>query len=205
MKFAKYILVLSSFFLLGGCAYTQTELPLNYQFNGTSSNAQLSKKHTTVKIGDIADTRGVASSNLLFHKSNQYGQPTTGEYISKVPLTQIVQKAVTRGMYDLGYKVSPNSKNYILTGNISSLTNQVNEGIIEGTYDVKITLNMKLIDGNNGKALWSDTITGAGETSAIMMTDSVVKNTLNKALTNAVHHLQESQGLYLALNNKSVA
>ena len=105
-----------------------------------------------IKVGEINDTRDVASPEIIV--------PGEDGYISNKPLSEVIRSAIIQGLESGDAKLVEEGQNFTLTGDIISSEAQVISGENGDSIRLTIRTNLELRDAN--RTVWSTVIFGRG-------------------------------------------
>jgi hypothetical protein len=170
--------------ILGGCAFSTTQLKLDYTAPHYSKITEASAR---IEVRPLKDIRGV-DPNLIAQKQNQYGK-TTGKYVSEKELSVILTEALRKLLSDLNYKVADGSGEIILTGEIIKFEQNILMGFWTGKLEGNVQVNLRLLAAKSNNILWNEIISGHTIKSGITHgTDDirieVAKMTFDNLMTN---------------------
>ena len=194
MKLFNYLLLGSLLLLLTSCAYTTSTVKVDYTPQDYSVHVDSS---SSIFVQKLSDQRGV-EPNLLSYKGVQY--KTTGKYITDREIADIVTDAIKGVLTKMGYPLVDNGGNVTLKGEILKLDSQVLMGFWSGELDSNIQLNLKLSDNKSGAVIWSEIVSGNGQTTGLQIdSEEHRKEVIEKALDNLMSKIANSTTLREAI------
>lgn len=143
--------------LLTGCAFSRT--PVKVNFSPVVEN-QLKAAHTNqLEIGTIKDSRPVTDEFVLIQKANGYG-PTSGAYVTAVPVTKIFQTGLQSALAQNGFTGS-NQAQYKLNADLRGFGfGVIQNGLFNATGKPWMEIRFELDDSMTGQPVWHDIYTG---------------------------------------------
>src|ERR1022692_3509172 len=137
--------------LLTGCAFSRT--PVKVNFSPLVEN-QLKTAHTNwLEIRMIKDSRPVTDEFVLIQKANQYG-PTSGAYITEVPVTKIFQTGLQSALAQNGFTGS-NQAQYKLDVDLRGFGfGVIQNGLFNATGKPWMEIRFELVDSTTGQPVW---------------------------------------------------
>lgn len=143
--------------LATGCVFTRTETQVNFSpMVNQPLNAQ---KKTTLAVGEFTDSRLVQDKYVLFHKTDGYGNVTSGAYVTKEPVADILKKGLAEALQKNDF-IGGDSGRYELHGDLQLFDGGVINGFWKTTAKAQITVRFELVEKNSGQPVWHDTFTG---------------------------------------------
>jgi ABC-type uncharacterized transport system auxiliary subunit len=158
---ARYFLVYGAFclscLLMTGCAFTRTETQVNFSPVVLASLG--AQKKAALTVGDFTDSRLVEDKYVLLQKANGFGQTTSGAYVTKEPVADILKEGLAEALQKNGF-VTNNAAQYELRGNLQSFGGDAIQGFWSSTVKAEITVRFELIKVDSGQPVWHDTFSG---------------------------------------------
>jgi hypothetical protein len=188
------VLALLAIPLLMGCAFSRTEMKVNYAFAGQAAGAGF--RNASLAVGRFDDRRGETDPRFLVHKRNQYGT-TSGGYLAEKPVAEIVAEGVRQALERAGYAV--NEGNLELGGAIESFRSDAEMGFWTGTLKTELAIKFVLRDKSKGRSLWNETFTGRGRAEAAFGGTDTVRQVFVQALDDALSQLAASDAFHQAM------
>lgn len=157
----RYFLVYGAFclscLLMTGCVFTRTETQVNFSpFVLASLGAQ---KKAALTVGDFTDSRFVEDKYVLLQKANGLGQVTSGAYVTKEPVADILKEGLAEAFQKNGFMTN-GAAQYELHGDLKNFGGDVIQGFWSSTVKAGITVRFELIKVDSGQPVWHDTFTG---------------------------------------------
>ena len=186
------------FSILSGCAFTMTEVRIDYN---PSHYTKITEATKTIEVKPLRDTRGV-DPRLLASKYNQYGK-TTGKYVSDREVSAIVTDAVKNLLTNLNYRLVNEKTDLILSGEILKCDEEVLAGWsaeIEGGIQV----NLRLTEAKSENIVWNEIMSGYGKKTGLQfVTAGAYKEVFEKMLDNLMTNIAYSGTFKKVVEKKS--
>jgi ABC-type uncharacterized transport system auxiliary subunit len=144
-------------FLLSGCVFTRTETQVH--FSPPVLNSLGTQKKAALTVGDFTDSRLVQDKYVLLQKANGFGQTTSGAYVTKEPVADILKEGLAEALQKNGFATN-NAVQYELHGDLQSFGGDVIQGFWSSTAKAEITVRFELIRTDSGQSVWHDTFKG---------------------------------------------
>jgi hypothetical protein len=185
--------------ILGGCAFSTTQLKLDYT---PPHYSKITEAPATIEVRQLKDIRGV-DPNLIAHKANQYGK-TTGKYVSEKQLSVILTEALRKLLSDLNYKVADGSGEIVLTGEILKFEQNILMGFWTGQLEGNVQVNLRLLNAKSNTILWNEIISGHTNKSGIVSgTDDIRKEVAKMTFDSLMTNIANSPTFKAAIEKNS--
>jgi hypothetical protein len=199
-KIAFLSLAILMFGFLSGCAFTTTQIKVDYT---PSHYSKITDATKTIEVKRFNDTRGV-DPKLIAQKYNQYGK-TTGKYVSEREVADIVTEAVQNLLSNLNYRILNDNGELIFGGEILKCEQNVLMGFWSGELEGNIQVNLRLIEANSGNILWNEVISGYGKKTGLqLVTADDYKEVFEKTLDNLMKNVANSTTFKTIVEKKSL-
>jgi ABC-type uncharacterized transport system auxiliary subunit len=143
--------------LTSGCAFTRTETQVN--FSPVVLDPIGPQRKAALTVGDFTDSRLVEDKYVLLQKANGYGQTTSGAFVTKEPVADILKQGLTEALRKNGFATNTTAQ-YELRGDLKSFGGGVIQGFWSSTTKAEITVRFELIKSDSGQPVWHDTFSG---------------------------------------------
>ena len=91
---------LLSLALVSGCAISKTSVSIDYVPATTFAATDSDLVNYRISVGEIEDMRRLEDPNVIIHKTNNYGDTTSGAYVAEKPVASIVRDALAQFFED---------------------------------------------------------------------------------------------------------
>lgn len=191
--------LICAFVLLAGCAFTTTNVPLNYTVTDSLPPTLQSEPANSIDIGKIYDKRGCEDPCLIFHKYSGYGQKASGLFAAEAPIAEIVEGALEEGLLRMNFGVAEQTSPFELYGNLINLDYETISAFLgPPTFKSRITITLFLKEKSTSRLLWTDTFNGHALTkqSDYLFDDTgFVRAMFNNALDDCIKQVVSSETL----------
>ncbi len=178
---------------LTGCASTQT---LNYQAQTNVAHVAHAE-NVTVNVVTTDSRVDKALASIKAPIGINYGDVTSDE-----PVDVIVGNALKQELKNRGFSIN-NNNDLIITANVTKFSGSFHSGFFAGhaIADTNITVSVK----KNNNVIYTKAIQGKNDDAVQLAIGSNIKNSLEKALANAMTELFNDDNFITALTSATSA
>lgn len=182
--------------LTNGCAFTRTIVAIDFKPQPSAEKVSVDK---IITVEELQDQRGT-DSNLLANKGVQI--KTSGAYVTEKPIAIIVTDAIKDTLTALNYTISEEHGDLVLSGDLLRLDSTPLEGFWSGELDCTVQVNLKLMEKETGKQIWSEVFTGFDRKTGLQVdSEGHRKETTEAALADLTNKLANSSSFKSAIQN----
>jgi hypothetical protein len=194
----KFILIYILVLFLSGCAFTTSQISLDYHPAKTVASCS-SKTITLGKFDDMRDD----DPKLLAYKRNGFNAECSGKYLAERPIADILHDSFDEALKNANYRIVAKQSDFTLSGKITDITTELRQGLFVENLETSIKVSFKLVKNRTGNVVWTDIISGNSniDTDPIyIVLDEWYRKSFNMAMDNLIKKLLTSSDFQQAVS-----